>query len=64
MQCTVHRLSEHKADIKNKNTKNGMAMHLAILHKKNVGDPDSFEWIISSFKTHVVFILSEKNFQN
>ena len=40
----VHRLSEHKADIKNKNTKHGMAKHLAIFHQENVGDPDSFQY--------------------
>ena len=31
----VHRLTKHKAHIKNKNTKNGMA----IFHKENVRDP-------------------------
>ena len=45
----VHRLSEHEADIKNKNiknknTKNGMAKHLEIYHKENVRGPESFQY--------------------
>ena len=40
---TVHRLTKHKAAIVNKNTGNAMAKHLAIYHKENKGDPDSFE---------------------
>ena len=40
----MHQLSEHEADIKNKNIKNGMAEHLGIYHKEKVGDPDSFEY--------------------
>ena len=54
----VHRLSE--ADIKNKNTKNGMAKHLAIFHKENVGDPYSFEYSsIATFQKRLESQISE-----
>ena len=54
----MHRLSE--ADIKNKNTKNGMAKHLAIFHQENVGNPDSFEYSsIATFQKRLERQISE-----
>ena len=55
----VHRLSEHEADIKNKNSKNGMAKH-KIFHKENVGDPDSFEYSsVATFQKRLERQISE-----
>ena len=56
----VHRLSEHEAGIKNKNIKNGMAKHLAIFHKENVGDPDSFVYSsVATFQKRLERQISE-----
>ena len=56
----VHRLSEHEADIKNKNNKNGMAKHLAIFHQENVGDPDSFQYSsVATFQKRLERQISE-----
>ena len=38
-----HRETGLNAVHSNKNTSNAMAKHLAIYHKENEGDPDSFE---------------------
>ena len=56
----VHRLAEHEADIKNKNTKNGMAKHLEIFHKENVGDPESFQYSsVATFQKRLERQISE-----
>ena len=56
----VHRLSEHEADIKNKNNKNGMVKHLIIFHKENIGDPDSFQYSsVTTFQKRLEQQISE-----
>ena len=56
----VHRLSEHEAAIANKNTGNAMAKHLALYHKEDEGDPDSFEYsVAATFKKNLERQISE-----
>ena len=53
-------VSEHEAAIVNKNTGNAMAKHLAIYHKENEGDPDSFEYSsVATFKKNLDRQISE-----
>ena len=47
----VHRLGEHESAIKNKDTRNALAKHLALHHPDRVGDPDVFDYkVLQTFK--------------
>ena len=47
----VHRLGEHETAIKNRDTKNALAKHLALHHTDKVGDPDVFDYkVLGTFR--------------